>query len=559
MWRFSFELGRWRSRRPLRGVRARCWLVVVCGLAAVGAWAGPARAVTFSQQTLPFTGLSAPTGVQVDSAGDVFVADFINSQVLELPASSSQQHTLPFTGLSVARGVTVDPAGDVFAADTGNNRVLELPLGSSQQQTLPFTGLFSPQGVAVDPAGDVFVTSHPPFSGGSVIELPARSSQQTLPITGLTDLAGLAADSVGDVFLTDDVGDTVLELPAGSSQQQTLPFTGLSAPKGVAVDRAGDVFVADAGNSRVLELPAGSFQQQTLPFTGLSEPEGVAVDAAGDVFVTDVLNNRVVELSPSVPSGALLVAPGSGPAGTSIGLASITPCPLGGTFGSTGATYGLYSPAGMLLQTATATLDKSGDWSGTLTVPTNAANGTPYFVGARCTDAEGFVAQNYAEGTFAVVAAGSGTQGPAGSTGPAGAQGPPGTNGTNGTNGAPGAAGPKGDQGPAGPSGAAAANPTSSTTTCTTKVTSLTTTTTTCTITYTYPTGKTAGIVSGARAEAIIKSGGKAKVLATGKVRDHKLVLRFTHLKRGRYRLTLLEHTSHGKWVAIGHTTLTIS
>jgi hypothetical protein len=297
----------------------------------------------------------------------------------------------------------------------------------------------------------------------------------------------------------------------------------------------------------------------------------VTVDSAGDVFVADSENDRVVGLSPSVPSGALLVAPGSGPAGTSIGVTSVTPCPLGGAFGSTRATYALYSPTGTLVQTATATLDGSGDWSGTLTIPTNASNGTAYLVGARCNDGEGVVAQNYAEGVFAVAAASSGTQGPAGSTGPAGpagAQGPPGTNGTNGTNGTtggngangvPGAAGPKGDQGPAGPAGPAGASPASSTTTCTTKVTSLTTTTTTCTVTYTYTAGKAAATVNGARAEAIIRSGGKAKVLATGRVRGHKLVLRFTHLERGRYRLTLLERTSHGKWVAIGHTTLTIS
>jgi hypothetical protein len=280
------------------------------------------------------------------------------------------------------------------------------------------------------------------------------------------------------------------------------------------------------------------------------------------VFAADSTNDRVVELSPSVPSGALLVAPGSGPAGTSIGVASVTPCPLGGAFGSTRATYALYSPAGALVQTATATLDGSGDWSGTLTIPTNADNGATYFVGARCNDDEGVAAQNYAEGTFAVAAASSGTQGPAGSTGPAGAPGPPGANGTNGTNGAsgaPGAAGPKGDQGAAGPAGAAGASPTSSATTCTTKVTSLTTTTTTCTITYTYSAGKAANIVNGARAEAIIRSGGKAKVLAAGRVRGHKLMLRFTHLGRGHYRLTLLERKADGRWVSIGHTTLTVS
>jgi hypothetical protein len=205
--------------------------------------------------------------------------------------------------------------------------------------------------------------------------------------------------------------------------------------------------------------------------------------------------------------------------------------------------------------TASAPLDIRGDWSGALAIPPGAPNGS-YFINASCVTSEGLVTQHYLSAPLTVAPQTTGTQGPAG---PAGPQGPPGTNGTNGANGAPGAAGPKGDQGPAGPARAAAANPTSSTTTCTTKVTSLTTTTTTCTITYTYSTGKAAGIVNGARAEAIIRSSGKAKVLATGRVRGHKLVLRFTHLTRGHYRLTLLERASHGRWVAIGHTTLTIS
>ena len=216
-----------------------------------------------------------------------------------------------------------------------------------------------------------------------MLELPAGSSQpQTLPLNGLSAPQGVAIDSAGDVFVADDGSNRVLELPAGSSRQRTLPFTGLSGPEGVAVDPAGDVFVTDYYNNRALELPAGSSQQQTLPLSGLSRPEGVAVDSAGDVFVADSANGRVVELSPSVPSGALLVAPASGPAGTSIGVASMTPCPLGGAFGSTGATYALYSPTGTLVQTATATLDGSGDWSGALTIPANAVNGTTYFVGA---------------------------------------------------------------------------------------------------------------------------------------------------------------------------------
>ena len=93
--------------------------------------ASPAFAVPSSSQvTLPFTGLLYPSGVAVDSRGDVFVADTDNARVMELPHGSVSPVTLPFTGLVLPRQVAVDSAGDVFVADTINSRVVELPHGA---------------------------------------------------------------------------------------------------------------------------------------------------------------------------------------------------------------------------------------------------------------------------------------------------------------------------------------------------------------------------------------------------------------------------------------------
>jgi serine/threonine-protein kinase len=53
---------------------------------------------------------------------------------------------LPFTGLSNPLGVAVDTAGNVYVTDNSNNRVLKLQAGSSTQDVLPFTGLKNPSG-----------------------------------------------------------------------------------------------------------------------------------------------------------------------------------------------------------------------------------------------------------------------------------------------------------------------------------------------------------------------------------------------------------------------------
>ncbi len=76
------------------------------------------------------------------------------------------QVTLPFTGLNKPGDVAVDTAGDLYVADYGNSRVLRLAAGSSFPMVLPFTGLNKPQGVAVDAAGDLFVTDPRQQPGG---------------------------------------------------------------------------------------------------------------------------------------------------------------------------------------------------------------------------------------------------------------------------------------------------------------------------------------------------------------------------------------------------------
>jgi hypothetical protein len=271
-------------------------------------------------------------------------------------------------------------------------------------------------------------------------------------------------------------------------------------------------------------------------------------------------NSRVVELSASIPSGSLAFSPGAGPAGSAIGATSVTPCPMGGTFGSATARLSLISSTGAVVATATAPLDAAGNWAGTLTVPAGAASGS-YFVGAKCLTATGLVTQIYASGAFTVGPVSTGTQGPPttngtnGAPGPAGPQGATGPQGTTGPQGPTGATGPQGASGPQGPAGAAP-KLIGSTSTCTTKAGSSGTLITTCTYTYTYAMpgqAKDGAVIATARTH------GHTRVIARGRIRHHRLTLTFKHLHRGRYRVTLIELRPHRAPVPIRATTLVVT
>ncbi|MEV4236449.1 serine/threonine-protein kinase PknD [Nocardia sp. NPDC050408] len=248
-----------------------------------------------SQTALPFTDVSLPTDVAVDTAGNVYVTDMGSDRVVKLAAGASTSTLLPFTGLNNPQGVAVDAAGNIYVTDTSNDRVVKLAAGASTPTPLPFTGLKDPQGVAVDTAGDVYVGDR---GNDRVVKLAAgASAPTTLPFTGLQDPQGVAVDAAGNVYVTELSTERVLRLSAGASAPTTLPVTGLKDPQGMTVDPAGDLYVVDWGSKWVVRLAAGASTPTPLPFTGLKNPQGVAVDTAGNVYVTDLGSNPVVKLS----------------------------------------------------------------------------------------------------------------------------------------------------------------------------------------------------------------------------------------------------------------------
>ena len=266
------------------------------------------------------SGLSAPFGVAVDGAGNVYIADPGSGSIYGLPYKSSNLVTLADNswGLGVPYGLAADLAGDVYIADPGYGMIDEIPSaagmldfsfgglgggllpGGASMLTLVPAGLSDPYGVAVDHSGNVFFADplhqavyELPYVGGSIITLANSASGLNLPV-------GVAVDAADNVYIADCGNGTVYELANGDTALIPLAnySSGLGFPWGVAVDGAGKVYIADPGSSAVYELPAGSQNLVTLAnsSSGVGEPRGVAVDEAGNVFVADQASSSVYEL-----------------------------------------------------------------------------------------------------------------------------------------------------------------------------------------------------------------------------------------------------------------------
>jgi hypothetical protein len=166
------------------------------------------------------------------------------------------QCAVPAVGLNFPESVAVDSAGNVYIADTGNNQVVELPNNGAQVDVgvyyqLPlFTPIsfFRPFAVAAVGPGQALATD----GTGVLVQL---GNPPTPVGFGIVTPPGQATDSQGDVFIADPAHNLVLEHKTDGSV--TPVGSGLNQPIGVAVDSAGDVFIADSGNNRVVEVKSG--------------------------------------------------------------------------------------------------------------------------------------------------------------------------------------------------------------------------------------------------------------------------------------------------------------
>lgn len=297
------------------------FLVAVCSLLAGCVCLAPAaRAQTavFNAVSVLNVGnpggapLGAPGSVALDGAGNIYIADTVNDDIVELTASGAASVLPVGTALSFPVGVAVDGSGNVYIADTNHNRVVEFAAdGTSSVLNVGSPGGFplnGPQGVAVDSAGNLYIAD---TNKDRVVEVAAGGVVSVLNVGSpggnpLSSPGGVAIDSAGDIYIADAGRNRVVEMAAGGAVSVlNVGSPGgfpLSSPYGVAVDGAGDVYIADYGNNRAVELTAGGVASVlnvgNPDGLDLSFPNGVAVDAAGDVYIADYGNNRVVEVQP---------------------------------------------------------------------------------------------------------------------------------------------------------------------------------------------------------------------------------------------------------------------
>jgi hypothetical protein len=245
--------------------------------------------------------------VAVDGGENLFIADADNHRVRRVDAATQIITTVAGNGnphfsgdggpasmasLRFPTGVAVDAAGNLFIADEANYRVRRVDAATQIITTVAGSGQpdfdgedggpataagMSPVGVAVDATSDLFMAD----IDNNCVRRVDMATGTIATVAGVCSFTGSGQGSFDG-----DGG------PARAAH--------LNGPAGVAVDRAGNVAIADSGNSRIRWVHAETQIILTVAGNGsngfsgdgglataaaLPRSSHVAVDADGNVLV----------------------------------------------------------------------------------------------------------------------------------------------------------------------------------------------------------------------------------------------------------------------------------
>jgi len=247
-----------------------------------------------------------PLAVAVDSSGNLYVADAQNSVVRRIDTSHNVTTFIPEqtgsfvssgqgAGVLVPSGIAIDSAGNIYVADHGNNAIRKVNSHGDVSTLVGGPGHVGftdgdagmaqfqpPVGLAVDSAGNVYFADQ----GNNAIR---------------------KVDSSGNVSTVAGKGPKTYGFVDGDASTAEL-----FQPYALTVDSSGNLYVADQRNNAIRKIdPQGNvttlagrgpsksgFMDGDAGTAELYYPSGVAVDSSGNVYVGDEMNNAVRKITP---------------------------------------------------------------------------------------------------------------------------------------------------------------------------------------------------------------------------------------------------------------------
>ena len=266
---------------------------------------------------------NSPTGLAIDTKGNLYVVDSGNHRVLKFDSEGNLSLEFGKHGKGEGEfnfhedkgticGISVDNQGNVFVVDKGNYRIQKFDSNGNFLMAWGSKGtgdgqFIRPIYIAIDYQGNVFVTDdrNPVIqkfdNNGQFLlkwgELGAKEGQ-------FQHATGISIDSKGNVYVSDYENQNIQKFDNNGRYLATWE-TGITngksgVPEAIAIDGNDRIYITDSKLKQieVFDSMGQSLATIKLQGTGLFNrisPYGIAIDSANNLYISDRNNERVLK------------------------------------------------------------------------------------------------------------------------------------------------------------------------------------------------------------------------------------------------------------------------
>jgi DNA-binding beta-propeller fold protein YncE len=249
-----------------------------------------------------------PNAIAIDTNDNAWFTSYYFSQLNELTGTGFAPSASHGGGMSEPTALAFDSSSNVWVANTFTRLSEFYSYGAAESPATGYTGggLSRSTGVAIDPTNGVWVTN----ATNSDLSLFSLAGAAISPSTGytgggLSNPSAIALDGNGDPWITNNNGtsSSISEFNrSGAAMSPSTGYTGggLNGPVAIAIDGLGYVWAVNGAGNSLSEF-SSSGTAMSPATTGYAQgqfsgPTGIAIDFAGSIWVSNATDNSVTQM-----------------------------------------------------------------------------------------------------------------------------------------------------------------------------------------------------------------------------------------------------------------------